>query len=114
VARYALLVLATDKDAKAFKALCVGLGLIKLLHVGLTAAAVLWLLTPRRLAGLTLGTLTAFLVFLCMLCFRVYSKQVGEEDSVVDAGLLCLGFALAVALQAVDAAMDALFLDQKP
>jgi hypothetical protein len=111
MARYALLTLATDVDAKSFKALCAALGVIKLLHVGLTAAAVLWLLTPRRLAGLTLATLAAFLAFLSLLCLRVGSPGAG---GVVDVGLVGLAFALAVALQAVDATMDALFLEQKP
>ena len=61
--------------------------------------------------GLTLATLVAFLAFLSLLCLRVGSPGAG---GVVDVGLVGLAFALAVALQAVDATMDALFLEQKP
>lgn len=103
VARYGMLALTADGDAKKFKILCASLDIVKLLHVGFTAVAVKWLLRPKRLAVLTMAMIVAFGTMMAMLWSRQPFAILGLAATL-----------LTVTLQAGDAAMDALFAEQKP
>ena len=113
MARYALLTTLGASDVKAFRLLVAGVGLVKLAHMALTAAAITWLLTPKRLAALTAATLACFLTAVASVTWRARLASSGEGP-LVDAPLTVLATVLAVLLQTVDASMDAAFWQQKP
>ena len=118
VARYALLTSAvSDGDVKAFRRLCATLGIIKLFHIGLTAVAVAWLLTPKRIAALVASTTATFIAVTACLATRVHAAQHRGDGAVgplVDTMLTVGIVGLAVLLQTMDASMDAAFWAQKP
>lgn len=111
LAKYAVLGTTPGKSGKSYRLLGATVGTVKVLHVGLTALAVLYLLHPRRLAVLSVTTITVFLCLLGLLVWRCVSGVDGGD--LIDTPFTVAAILLATLLQAMDACMDAIAREQK-